>query len=70
MSDQAPEPVDPGNAAPAEWTQEFTAAELAELLGTVDDPTDPLVVAGLAGTLYDDPVLDRLEQTGGGGNGR
>lgn len=62
--------ADPGNAPPEDWSAPFDAGELAELLGVVDDPVDPLVVAGLAGTLYDDPALDEPAEPGGDGDGR
>lgn len=45
--------TDPGNSSPEQWAEPFDPADLAALLGAVDNPTDPLVVAGLAGTLYD-----------------
>lgn len=61
--------ADPGNAPPAAWAVAFSDAELAALLGVLDDPTDPLVVAGLAGTLYDDPALNRPSESGGDGDG-
>lgn len=43
---------DPGNTDPGQLTEPLTAAELADLLTLVDNP-DPVVTAGLAGTLYD-----------------
>ena len=50
--------ADPGNSGPDEWSEAFTDADLDALLGVLDNPTDPLVVAGLAGTLYDLEVPD------------
>jgi hypothetical protein len=44
--------LDPGNAGPESWAEPISDAELAELLGLLANP-DPLVTAGLAGTLYD-----------------
>jgi hypothetical protein len=44
--------ADPGNANPDAWSVPFSDADLAMLLGLVDDP-DNLVTASLAGTLYD-----------------
>lgn len=43
---------DPSNAEPDAWSEPLTDAELADLMGLVDDP-DNLVTADLAGTLYD-----------------
>lgn len=55
MAQPDPPAVDAGNAAagPDAFAEPLGADELAEVLGRVDNPTDPLVVAGLAGTLYD-----------------
>jgi hypothetical protein len=61
--------TDPSSAGPDAWSTPFTDAELADLLGLVDNPTSPLVVAGLAGTLYDDPSLDEPLTSGGDSDG-
>lgn len=66
MSDPMP---DPSNADPGAWSTPLDPAELADLLHLVDNPSSPLVVAGLAGTLYDDPDLDQPLTAGGDGNG-
>jgi hypothetical protein len=47
-----PVAADPGNSGPESWAVPLTADELADVLAVVDDP-DPIVLAGLAGTLYD-----------------
>lgn len=44
--------ADPGNEPPDFWSEPLSDAELADLLGVVDNP-DNLVTASLAGTLYD-----------------
>lgn len=63
-----PQP-DPSNAPPDAWSAPFDDAELGELLDVVDNPASPLVIAGLAGTLYDDPDLDQPLTAGGDGDG-
>jgi hypothetical protein len=52
MSSTDPAGPDPGNAGPEAWAVPLDEAELADVLARVDNP-DPLVTAGLAGTLYD-----------------
>lgn len=50
----ASEPApDPGNAPPDRWAVPLSDDETAEVMAEVDDPADPVVVAALAGTLYD-----------------
>ncbi len=46
------ETPDPGNASPDQWSEPLDPADLEALLDLIDNP-DPLVVAGLAGTMYD-----------------
>lgn len=73
MAPPDPPPTDPGNAGPDAFTEPLSPDELAAALGAVDDPTDPLVLAGLAGTLYDteyagpgDPGTGELDDREGG----